>query len=108
MGQQDGADLDLSLEISGLRISVSGPPARVSEFVQFVSNFRPGRALSPLGASVGSFELVRSDSPARSPPGPLDLNLEARSLPHSGPVLTTCVLLVSSWLGRLSLWWFQD
>ena len=54
----------LSLENSGLRVTVVGPPA-VGDFVQYLmylSACRP-RPSSP-GTSVGSFEVVCSDSPA--------------------------------------------
>eukprot|EP00435_Cladocopium_sp_Y103_P009449 s4386_g2.t1 len=66
MGHNHDADTHLSLELSGLRISVSGPPDLVGEFVQFAASFRPGRARSP-NSSVGSFEVVVTAPPASAP-----------------------------------------
>ena len=58
--------IELSLELSGLRISVSGPSSVAAEFVTFVSGFRP-RA-SSLATSLGSFTRVSIDSAPESRP----------------------------------------
>ena len=42
----NGADLEISLEIGGLRVTVSGPSAAVGDFVQYLSAYQP-RARSP-------------------------------------------------------------
>ena len=58
--------IDLTLEVGGLRISVSGPSATAAEFVCFVSDFRPTRAASPT-SSVGSFTRVSVAAPSEPP-----------------------------------------
>ena len=42
----NGADLEISLEIGGLWVTVSGPSAAVCDFVQYLSAYQP-RARSP-------------------------------------------------------------
>eukprot|EP00435_Cladocopium_sp_Y103_P019522 s2559_g4.t1 len=76
MGSQDGV-IELSLEVGGLRVTVSGPSSVAAEFVCFVSDFRP-RANSPT-SSLGSFTRVSVGSAA------------ADSLPprHSSPQLSS-------------------
>eukprot|EP00435_Cladocopium_sp_Y103_P051113 s2167_g15.t1 len=68
MGHNHDAETQLSLELSGLRITVAGPAGVVGEFVQFASAFRSGRARSP-DPSVGSFEVVVSTPRAAASSG---------------------------------------
>ena len=83
MGHSHGASSEMSLELSGFRISISGPSDLVGEFVLFASTFRPNRARSP-DPSVGSFEVV-SSQPAASASG--SAGLESRDqIVSSSPV----------------------
>lgn len=54
--QHDGS-IELSLEVAGLKVTISGPSALAAEFVCFVSDFRPARPASPT-SSIGSFTRV--------------------------------------------------
>ena len=99
MGHNHGATSELSLELAGLRISVSGPSDLVGEFVLFASTFRSGRVRSP-DPSVGSFEVV-SSQPAAS--NSAFVGLETRDqIASTFPVCLPCLgLLGSSVLGLL-------
>eukprot|EP00435_Cladocopium_sp_Y103_P074249 s4_g47.t1 len=55
-GNSPSSVTELSLEIAGLRVTVSGPSDSLGEFVAYLSAYRP-RARSP-DPSVGSFEVV--------------------------------------------------
>lgn len=62
--------IEATVELPGLRVSVSGTPAKVADFVRFAASYGPDRARSP-DPSVGSFELLSEASglPASSRPG---------------------------------------
>ena len=63
--------VELSLEVSGLRVSISGPSSVAADLVCYLSDFRPTRAASP-SSSLGSFTRVSvvssPEHPARSAP----------------------------------------
>ena len=46
--------IEASVELPGLRVSVSGSPAKVADFVRFAASYTADRARSP-DPSVGSF-----------------------------------------------------
>ena len=53
--------IEASVELPGLRVSVSGSPAKVADFVRFAASYTADRARSP-DPSVGSFELLSEAS----------------------------------------------
>ena len=72
MSSHDG-DIEVSVDLPGLRVTVTGIPSKVADFVQFVSTYsaRLGRSPSP---STGSFELLSEAAPsAPAPSGRLGL-----------------------------------
>ena len=68
--------IELSLEVGGLQVKVSGPSSVAAEFVCFVSDFRP-RAASP-ASSLGSFTRVSVGSAPESRPPAVSQTRETR------------------------------
>eukprot|EP00435_Cladocopium_sp_Y103_P035862 s2363_g9.t1 len=66
MSSNHGEGIEVSVDLPGLRVVVTGAPGLVADFVQFVSTFQPARARSPT-ASAGSFELL-SEAPEPATP----------------------------------------
>ena len=64
MSRDHGADIEATIDLPGLRVSVSGSPSRVAAFVQYAIAFQADRPRSP-GLSVGSYEVV-SEAPVPS------------------------------------------
>ena len=93
-----GADIEVSLDIAGLRVTVRGDSAKVADFVQFVGSFTGQRARSPTN-SVGSFELLCEPPAASSAPSGR-VGLETRE--QISASFAACPDRLLSWGNKLS------
>ena len=83
MSSSHGEGVEISVDLPGLHLVISGSPRRVGEFVRFAHTFPAPRARSPT-ASAGSFELL-SEAPDQSPPpSRVGFGLESRDQISAG------------------------
>lgn len=77
MSSSHGEGIEVSVDLPGLHVVISGSSRRVADFVQFVSTFPAERPRSP-APSVGSFELLSEVPEPSTMPSRVGLGLETR------------------------------